>query len=76
MTNEGKPLTAEEISKIGRVRFTRAWHDPKRGYGKISTRVLTEAQGGRFFAANSKIGPRLVMEFPQKGQVKRAMTRA
>lgn len=76
VTNEGKQFTAEELLKIGRVRFTRAMHDPKRGYGKISTKFLTEAQDGRYYAANSRIGPRSVMEFPRKRQVKRAIPRA
>ncbi|MBN1940648.1 MAG: sensor histidine kinase [Candidatus Diapherotrites archaeon] len=59
VTNHGKKLKPSEIAKIGRVRFTRAWHDPRRGYGKISTRILTEAQGGSFHAGNSRIGPML-----------------
>ena len=69
VTNEGQKLRPEEIAKIGRVRFTRAWHDPKRGYGKISTRLLTEAQGGTFTAGNSRIGPMLSIAMPR---VKRA----
>jgi len=64
VTNHGRKLTEAEIAKIGKVRFTRAMHDPKRGYGKISVRVLTEAQGGSFRAGNSRIGPMLSMKLP------------
>ena len=64
VTNQGRRLTPTEISKIGRVRFTRAMHDPSRGYGKISTRLLTEAQGGTFRAGNSRIGPMLSIRLP------------
>lgn len=64
VTNQGPKLKPEEIAKIGRVRFTRAWQDPRRGYGKISTRLLTEAQGGKFKAANSRIGPMLSITLP------------
>jgi|GEM_PF-2135113 len=71
VTNEGPPLKPEEIEKIGRVRFTRAMHDPKRGYGKISTRLMTEAQGGTFKAGNSRIGPRLTIRLPHQREKKR-----
>jgi signal transduction histidine kinase len=64
VTNKGNRLTPEELSKIGRVRFTQAMHDPARGYGKISTRLLTEAQGGTFRAGNSRIGPMLSIRLP------------
>jgi len=66
VTNQGTKLRPSEIAKIGRVRFTRAWHDPKRGYGKISTRLLTEAQGGTFKAGNSRIGPMLTITLPRR----------
>jgi signal transduction histidine kinase len=66
VTNHGPKLKPGEIAKIGKVRFTRAWHDPKRGYGKISTRLLTEAQGGTFKAGNSKIGPMLTITLPRR----------
>ncbi|MCX6798921.1 MAG: ATP-binding protein [Candidatus Diapherotrites archaeon] len=69
VTNQGPKLMPEEIVKIGRVRFTRAWHDPKRGYGKISTRLLTEAQGGSFRAGNSRIGPMLSIRLPLRRRV-------
>ncbi len=71
VTNEGPPLKPEEIKKIGHERFTRAWHDPLRGYGKMSTRLLTEAMGGRFEAGNSKIGPRLSIYLPVRGPERR-----
>ncbi len=64
VTNHGRKLTAAEIAKIGKVRFTRAWHDPKRGFGKISVRILTEAQGGTFRVGNSRIGPKMSMRLP------------
>ena len=64
VTNKGPKLLPEEIGKIGRVRFTRAMHDPNRGFGKISTRILTEAQGGRFEVGNSRIGPKLSIHLP------------
>jgi len=66
VTNRGPKLKPSEIAKIGQVRFTRAWHDQKRGYGKISTRLLTEAQGGTFKAGNSKIGPMLTITLPRR----------
>jgi len=69
VTNEGPSLKPEEIAKIGYKRFTRAMHDPKRGYGKISTRLLTEAQGGTFAARNSKIGPMLSIRIPHEPKV-------
>ncbi len=64
VTNEGPNLKKHEIKKIGKVRFTRAMHDPKRGYGKISSRLITEAMGGKFKVDNSHFGPRLSMTFP------------
>ncbi|HZX20249.1 MAG TPA: ATP-binding protein [archaeon] len=64
VTNEGEKLTPVEIAKIGKVRFTRALHDPKRGWGKVSTRFLVESMGGRFYAGNSEIGPKLTIELP------------
>lgn len=64
VTNHGKKLSNADIAKIGNVRFTSAMQDPRRGYGKISVRMCTEAQGGRFGVGNSRIGPRLSLHFP------------
>ena len=64
VTNHGRKLTPQEIAKIGHVRFTRSRGDPRRGYGKMSTRMLTEAQGGTFRAGNSRIGPKLTVTMP------------
>ena len=69
VTNKGRKLKAWEIKRIGWKRFTRAWRNRRRGYGKISTRLLTEAQGGTFTAGNSRIGPMLSIAMPR---VKRA----
>jgi len=72
VTNEGPKLNPAELAKIGRERFTRAWHDPKRGYGKISARLLMEAQGGTFRARNSGIGPMLSLSLPHAKPHRRA----
>ncbi len=64
VTSEGRKLTADEIKKIGRMRFTSAPQDPKRGWGKIAARRFLLMHDGELEVGNSRIGPKLTALLP------------